>query len=123
MTRVAIVLVSGLPSAAHAEISDKVAGAPEIILWGLAGALAAFVLARWSRWLSIAGVAGAALFVIGKADLAGINGLREALWSEMPASYFVAIAVSGSLIAAGAVIGAVWRPGRLRRTPPVRPST
>ena len=114
MKRKAWLLLFLLPSVAVAEVSDKMATIPEVLIQGAAAAAIAFAVSRFRWWLIFIAAGWALLLTVGACGLWEEKHMREAVLHEQGIKYFAAFLAEVGCVVAGGVFGALlnrraWR--------------
>jgi hypothetical protein len=94
-------------SVASAEVSDKFASIPELLLQGLGASMIGFFLARWHAWLAVVGIGLGIVMFSGMSLLWYDEDMGKALVAEQGVKYFLARGFSGLAVDASSVVGAV----------------
>jgi hypothetical protein len=108
------IFAAPLPSVAFAEVSDKFASIPELLLQGLIASIMGFFLARWHSWLAVIGIAVGIVMFSGISLLWQDEHMGEALFAEQGVKYFIALVFSGLAVVASSILGAFVRLRRNR---------
>ena len=102
------VLLLLMPSAALAEVSDKMPSIAQILVQSVAVSVALFVAGWFRWWLGVVLSPVFVLLVVGTISLWNEVGMREALLNEQGWVYFGALALedmlAGIAVAAGAIL-------------------
>jgi hypothetical protein len=101
-------------SVASAEVSDKFASIPELLLQSLVASIISFFLARWHTWLAVIGIAVGMVMFSGISLLWYDEHMGEALLAEQGIKYFFTLGLSGLAVVASSVVGAFMRVRRNR---------
>ncbi|RAP57078.1 hypothetical protein [Oleiagrimonas sp. MCCC 1A03011] len=106
MKRKASLLLLLLPSVAVAEVSDKMATIPEVLVQGAVAAAIAFAVSRFRWWLVFIAASWALLLAVGAYGLWEEKHMREAVLHEQGIKYFVALSAEFGCVVASGVLGA-----------------
>ncbi|WP_139250067.1 hypothetical protein [Hydrocarboniphaga daqingensis] len=103
-----------LPSVAVAEVSDKMATIPEVLIQGAIAAAIAFAVSRLRWWLALIAAGWALLLAVGVYGLWEERHMREAVLHQQGIKYFAALLAEVGCVVAGGAFGAVlnrraWR--------------
>ena len=122
---VAIVAAGWVPSAAFAEVSDKMPSVPIILVLGFLIGAGIFFLARFRWWLGVVLSPIPLLFIAESISIWNEMPMREALLREQGWVYFGALGLQGALFLVGITAGVIVgyrrsKPRRITGKPLVR---